>query len=399
MIESKINEFFSKPFFTNRKYIVSLWILIAVVSVIKQYFGGVSKYNNYLIFKNVFYHTINKVNLYAAYPAEHFDYNHYGPIFSVFIAPFALLPDFLGLPLWALANVLFLIFAISQLPLRNTQVNAVLWICAHEFLTALLGVQFNPMMTAMILLSFVYIEKQKDFWAAMFIVLGIFIKLYGVVGLAFFFFSKHKIKFIGSLFFWSIVFFVLPMALSSPQFIILSYQDWFERLLLKNDHNAGLDSRQDMCLMGIVRRVLQDPTISNFPFLIAGMFIFGLQYIRIAAYKNQAFRMMMLASVLIFTVIFSTGSESPTYIIAFVGVAIWFVLQPKPVSKPQIFLLVLALILTSLSPSDLFPKFIKEQYIQKYALKALPCVLIWIAIVFEMLTKNFAKYQTISNKQ
>jgi hypothetical protein len=96
--------------------------------------------------------------------------------------------------------------------------------------------------------------------------------------------------------------------------------------------------------------------------------------------------------VLIFTVIFSTGSESPTYIIAFVGVAIWFVIQPIPISKFYIFLFIFALVLTSLSPSDLIPKFLRENYIRPYALKALPCVLIWFSIIYEMLTQKFTNY-------
>ena len=85
--------------------------------------------------------------------------------------------------------------------------------------------------------------------------------------------------------------------------------------------------------MGIIRRVLNDEYFSNIPILLSGLLLFGLPYLRISQYKNKAFQVMLLASVLIFTVIFSTGSESPTYIIAFVGVALWFVLQPKPADQ------------------------------------------------------------------
>jgi hypothetical protein len=252
-------------------------------------------------------------------------------------------------------------------------------------------------MTAIIILSFVYIEKAKDFWSAFFIVLGVFVKLYGIVGLAFFFFSKNKIKFILSLIFWSIVMFCLPMLLSSPDYIIQTYKEWFERLVEKNNENAGLNSYQDISLMGIVRRFFQDSSISNLPFLIGGVFLFGLQYLRIKEYKEVSYRLMLLASVLIFTVIFSSGSESPTYIIAFVGVAIWFVIQPKPISKFYIALFIFALILTSLSPSDLIPKYLKDNFIRPYALKALPCVLIWFAIVYEMLRNKFKNYNSITH--
>lgn len=394
-IIKKISTFFNLSFFNNRLIIISLWLIIALLSVLVKL--DINDINNYKIFKNVFYHTINKLPLYKEYPLEYFDHNHYGPIFSIVIAPFAMLPDYIGIPLWSLFNAGILAWAITQLPLKSSQINAILWICLHELLTTLLGLQFNPLMTAIILLSFVYIEKAKDFWSAFFIVLGVFVKLYGIVGLAFFFFSKNKFKFILSLIFWSIVIFCLPMLLSSPEYIIQTYKEWFERLVEKNNENAGLNSYQDISLMGIVRRFFQDSSIPNLPFLISGIILFGLQYLRIKEYKEVSYRLMLLASVLIFTVIFSSGSESPTYIIAFVGVAIWFVIQPKPISNFYILLFIFALILTSLSPSDLIPKYLKDNFIRPYALKALPCVLIWFTIFYEMLRNKFKNYNSITH--
>jgi Glycosyltransferase family 87 len=393
--KKKINNFFKLAFFTEKKYIISLWFVVTLVSVIKQLL--LEKYNNYNIFKGVFYHTINKLDIYGLYPSEYFDQNHYGPIFSLFIAPFALLPDYLGLPLWGLFNAGVLIYAIMQLPLKSSQINAVLWICLHEFLTTLLGVQFNPIMAAIIILSFVNIEKSKDVWATMFIVLGLFIKLYGIVGLAFFFFSKNKIKFILSFIMWSIIFFILPMVITSPEFIINTYTNWYHDLLAKNTENTSLTSYQDICLMGMVRRIFNDISIPNLPFLIIGLILFGLQYLRIKEYKQETFRLMLLASTMIFTVIFSTGSESPTYIIAFIGVAIWFVIQPKPISNFYLFLFIFAMVLTSFSPSDLVPRFIRDQYIKPYALKALPCVIIWFLIIYEMYFFKFKDYISKNN--
>ena len=373
-------------FLKNRKIIIGLWLVVALVAAIKQFVIG--KYNNYLIFKHVFFHTIEKKSLYGLYPESYFDHNHYGPIFSVFIAPFAVLPDAVGMPLWAVFNAAVLIYAITKIPVDTQKVNWILWICFHEFLTAILGFQFNPIMTAIIILSFVYITEEKDIWAAFCIALGTFIKLYGVVGLAFFFFSKNKPKFILSLVLWSLLFFGLPMLISSPEFILNSYKEWAFRLVEKNNENAGLDSMQDISVMGMVRRIFQAPELSNLLFLVPGLALFGLPYLRLKLYSNENFRLLLLASVLIFTVIFSSGSESPTYIIAFVGVAIWFVLQEKPISKSAWFLFIFAMILTSFSPSDIVPRFLRETYIRPYALKALPCVLIWGRIIYEMLFFN-----------
>lgn len=370
-------------FLKDKKVIMVLWVLVAVVSALKQYYIG--RYNNYLIFKSVFFHTLEQKSLYALYPDVYFDHNHYGPIFSFLIAPFAVLPDALGMAFWNVFNALILIYAITKIPLESQKINLILWICFHEFLTAILGFQFNPIMTALIILSFVFIHEEKDVWAGFCIVLGTFVKLYGIVGLAFFFFSKHKPKLLLSLVIWSLLFFVLPMLISSPDFIVNSYYEWFFRLVEKNNENASLDSMQDISVMGMFRRILNAPELSNLLFLVPGLALFGLPYLQLKWYSNLKFRLLLLASVLIFTVIFSSGSESPTYIIAFLGVAIWFVIQEKPRTNLVLSLFIFAMVLTSFSPSDLIPKFLRENYIRPYALKALPCILIWCRIIYEML--------------
>ena len=59
-------------------------------------------------------------------------------------------------------------------------------------------------------------------------------------------------------------------------------------------------------------------------------------------------------------------------------------------SKGDVALLIFAFILTSMSPSDLFPAFLYRPYVQLYALKALPCVLIWFKLIYEMMTRDYA---------
>jgi hypothetical protein len=367
----------------NLNLFAALWLIFAVVAALKQFYTD--KFNNYKIFQYVYYHTVDKVSLYAEYPQEYYDHNHYGPLFSVIIMPFALLPDVLGMSLWNLANAAFLLFAVYKLPLTNIQKSLILLISAHEFLTTSLSFQFNPSISAIIILSYVFIDKKQDFWAAMLIVFGTFIKLYGIVGLAFFFFSKDKIKFILSLLFWSAVFFVLPMAISSPEFIVNSYRDWYERLIVKNKENIYLSNMQDISLMGMIRKISGNPNLPNLPFLLGGTILMGLCYLRISMYKVEKFRLLLLSSVLIFTVIFSTASESPTYIIAFMGFSIWYVLIPKA-NYWQIALLILTLAVSSFSPSDLFPAYLREHFVKPYALKALPLIIVWLCIIYEMLS-------------
>ncbi|MEH3113053.1 glycosyltransferase family 87 protein [Pedobacter terrae] len=372
----------------NRQCVFAVYLLLAIVAGLKQY--SHHSYNNYLIFKYVYWHTVDLQNLYHNYP-EYRDSNHYGPVFSIFIAPFALLPDGLGSILWNIANVAILLWGIYSLPISLNKRTIIAWICAHEALTALFSFQFNIALTGLILLSFSYLIKKKEVQSAFFIAIGTLIKLYGIVGLAFFFFTRNKFKFIAGCFIAFLVLFVLPMLISSPSFVIQSYTDWYHSLAHKNDLNASLTSFQDISLMGIVRRTTGNINISNAPFLLAGLTLFGLPYLRINQYKHLGFRLMLLASTLIFTVIFSSGSESPTYIIAFAGVAIWFMVQQKPKKGWVIALFVFAFILTSLSPTDIFPRPVKE-FIRLYSLKALPCVIIWLTIIYQMMKEDFESY-------
>lgn len=372
----------------NKNVVFGVWIVLALLVAIKQSFQPL--HNNYLIFKYTYYHALDHLHLYNLYPNEYGDSNHYGPFFSLVIAPFALLPDYIGMFCWQMANILFLYFAIKQLPIEKTKINVVYWLITHELLTAMFALQFNISIAAIIVFAYVLIEKEKNFWAVFVIALGTFVKLYGIVGLAFFLFAKKKLNFILYFVFWVLVFFIVPMIFFSPTYILQCYHDWYISLTEKQLLNASLTSRQDVSIMGMARRISGDVTIPNYPFLIVGVILFSIPYLRFKQYKEPVFRLLYLASTLLFTVIFSNSSESPTYIIAFVGVAIWFVMQNKPVKPLTIALLVFALVLTSFSPSDLFPKYLSETYVIPYALKALPCVLIWIVITYDLTFKDFS---------
>lgn len=371
-----------------------VYILLALVAALKQYLHH--SYNNYLIFKYTFWHLIDQQHLYLNSPANpYLDCNHYGPVFGVFIMPFAVLPDWLGVCLWNTANVLILLWGIFSLPISENKKIIIAWICAHEALTSLFSYQFNIALTGTMLLSFSYMLRNKNAQSAFFIAFGTLVKLYGIVSLAYFFFTKEKIRLILYGILSLGVLFVLPMLFSSPAYVLRSYQDWYESLVQKNSSNINLDSFQDISLMGIVRRVFGDKSIPNWPMLLGGLLLFLLPYLRISQYKNIGFRLLLLASTLIFTVIFSTGSESPTYIIAFVGIAVWFVVQSSKNSW-VIGLLVFAFIVTSLSPTDIIPSSART-FIRLYALKALPCVLIWFYILYQMLTVDFKNKELINN--
>lgn len=385
-MKDKIRAFLALPWWRDYRVLAGLWLLLAVIGAIAKM--KPERCNNFLIFKGTFWHALDGTSLYAAYPQEYFDVNHYGPLFSLVIAPFAVVPHFIGLLAWLIALTASLYFAVRWSQFTKRQQLFILWFCAHELLTALYMQQFNIAIAAIIVLAYYCIEREKDFWAAFVIMLGTFVKLYGIVGLAFFFFSRHKGRFIGSLLFWAVVMFVAPMVLSSPEYVVNQYVEWYVCLTEKNGENLA-SIAQNISLLGLVHRTtgLQ---FSDLWLMVPGLVLFLLPYLRIVQYKHVAFRQTLLASVLMFVVLFSTGSESSGYIIPFVGVVIWYTAAPWERTQWDVALLVFVFILSSLSPSDLFPAYLRKEWVQPYALKALPVTLVWFKLCYEMLVKDYA---------
>ena len=389
---NKIAQFLAKPFFHDYRTIFVLWVLMCIIVAITKSYNSDG---NYRIFIGVWNHTIEQLPLFDHYPLEYDDMNHYGPFFALVIAPFAWMNRYAGMAFWMLFLSMFLYVSVRKSDFTKYQQLFVFWFCSHELLNALFLQQYNIAITAGVLLTFTMIERKQDFWAAFFIMLGTMIKLYGIVALAFFFFSKNKLLLVLSCLFWGVVMFVAPMAVSSPEYIIQQYYEWYIALVEKNADNINVlagnmaDLSTNISLLGMVRRTTQIVTYSDLWLIIPGIIAFLIPYLRISQYKYVAFRQTLLASVLMFTVLFSTGSENSTYIIAFAGVALWYCCAPWKRSKWDIALMVVVFIISSLSPGDLFPKAIYRGLIQPYALKALPVTIVWFKLCYEMYTRDY----------
>ena len=389
-MNDKIKRFLNHPFLSDRRLLLGIWTILSLVGMLKLH----RSHNNFLIFKGVFWHTMNGTSLYAAYPAEYSDVNHYGPLFSLIIAPFAILPEWAGMLLWLLFLSGWLFAAVYWSGLRKNQQVFIYWFCGFTLLTALFMQQFNIAIAAIILSSFFLIEKEHEGWAAFFIVLGALVKLYGIVGLAFLLFSRHKVRLVVWLAIWSVILFLAPMVISSPDYIIGQYHEWFTCLLGKNTENIH-SFAQNISLLGLVRRTTGNMDYSDLWLIVPGMLLFALPYLRRSQYKHLAFRETILASVMLFVILFSTGSESSGYIIALTGACIWYTAAPWGRGKWAVALMVFVFVLSGMGNCDLFPKHIRHDYIQAYALRALPISILWFWLCYELGLKDYAPTEKI----
>jgi glycosyl transferase family 87 len=383
-----IRDFFLYKIISNRKLSLIFWFVLCLLGVWQGF--RENGLNNYFIYKNVFFHTLHHQNLYVAYPSEYNDINLYGPFFSIVMAPFAWLPDKIGIIAWAFANAAFLLFAISKLPLSNKWQAVLLFLCCHELMICSESVQINPLICGCILLGFAYTEKQKEQYALLFIMAAGFIKIYGFVGLVFLVFSKRQFQFLIWAVIWGVVFFFSPMIIGSFSFLLSSYEGWFETLRIKNAKNILLDGTaiyQNVSVPGMIRRIFYLPQLNDLYILVPAVILFFSQLIYHKKYRDPGFRLYILCSVLIATVIFSSGAESSTYIIAIPGMCIWYFLQPK--TKFVRLFFAVAFLLTSFAYSDLFTPWSRNHLFRPYSLKALMPFVTWLLILFQIHSQQF----------
>ncbi|HUR31916.1 MAG TPA: glycosyltransferase family 87 protein [Saprospiraceae bacterium] len=366
-----------------------IWFLFTVTALVatsqslflhKKYLAGgfeYNSYNNYTIFKQSFYHLIDGKDIYFPYPLEHWDIFKYSPSFALLFGVFANLPDILGLALWNLLNALILVVAVYYLPqLSSKQKGLVLMTCVIESMTAIQNEQSNGLIAGLIILAFGFCERKKFFMATLCIVLTVYIKIFGLVAFAMFLFYPEKLKIGLYTLFWFVILLFLPLVAIDLYQLKFLYRSWGR--MLSQDHSYS----QGLSVIGWLESWFS--IYANKAFIaITGATLLMITYLRLKMYSEYFFRLLALTSILIWIVIFNHKAESPTFIIAMAGVSIWYFMRKR--KWPDTVLFISAIILTTLSPTDLFPSYLRKSYIEPYILKAVPCIFIWMKIIYEMI--------------
>ncbi len=373
-----------KQLLNNSTFIAIVYIVVTLLITIQSYnaapkfFDGVActGYNNYLIFKASFYNLIQDADLYKLYPDLYWDLYKYSPTFALGMAPMAVLPDFLGLFIWNLLNAMVLFWALYRFPSGNQNVNSfMLWFVLIELVTSLQNSQSNGLIAGLTILAFSFLERRQIFWACLFIVLTVYIKIFGIVTFVLFLFYPEKIKFIAYTIFWTVLLLFLPLLVISPDQLQFLYASWGD--LLQADHSASYG----FSVMGWLHSWFGLDLSKNVVVLV-GILLFCLPLVRIKNYSALGFRLLMLCSAMLWVVIFNHKAESPTFIIAMSGAALWYFSQKQKGLNTG--LIIAAFIFTSLSPTDVFPRFIRNEYLVPYVFKAVFCILIWLKIIIEL---------------
>lgn len=379
--------FFSKP-----KLILGLYILLAVVFSVLNFKKGQTKYfsendkythyNNYVIFKNAYFNLKEGKNLYILYPEKQWDLYKYSPSFAAAMVALANMPDWLGLLLWNVINVLLLFYGVRYFIKGPPHTIFMLWFIFNELVTSVINSQSNPMIAGLLVAAFTFFEKDKVHWAALCIISTFYIKVFGILACLLFLFYPHKGRFVLWCAIWSVVIALIPLFFTSPDLLVLQYKNWLE--LLANDHSGSYG----YSFMGVLHTWFGLNSGKDV-LVVLGLISLLIPFIFIKQFKDFQYRLNWFVAMLVWLVIFNHKAESPTFIIAFTGIAIWLFASPK--NKYITFLAVLAFVFTSLAPTDIFPLSLRKNFFEPYAIKAVPCILIWGFITFEMIKIGLKK--------
>jgi len=309
---------------------------------------------------------------------KQWDLFKYSPAFALFFGLFALFPDWLGCTFWNILNTGLLFYAFKKIPqIENRTKLLMLLFIFFEMVTSVQNIQSNCLITALILFAFIQFEKDNPLWASLFICLPVFVKLFGLAAFVLFLFYPNKAKFMGYSLLWAVVLFIIPLLVVSPTQLFFLYKSWWN--MLANDH-ASSDGFSVMAWL----RVWFGWNANKLAVVFAGLVILLFPLLRVKAWKAFHFRFYYLASVLIWVVIFNHKAESATFIIASSGVALWYFNSPKTFLNNL--LAILVLVFTILSPTDLFPAYLRTNYVIPYLLKVFPCILVWLKLQYDLNT-------------
>ncbi|MEM7040433.1 MAG: glycosyltransferase family 87 protein, partial [Bacteroidota bacterium] len=377
-----------RKIFLRPQTILVVFSLLAVIAAMQSYFVSKSqapearKFNDvYLIYKHSHFHLLEQENLYAYHPEDHVNRYKYSPTFALLFGMLSDLPDLMGMLIWSLLTSTVVFLAIRRLPgLNEIQRLALSGFILLELMNNLQSSQANALLAGMLVLAFCHFERGKVHWATLLIVATGFLKIFGIGMLVFILFYPEKRKAIGYSILWIGLLALLPAPFIGWEELMSVYGDWGRGIAEDQGNSVG------MSLFGMSNAFLGEG-LSKEVVLMGGVLIYGATMLQWQKWKALDFRILALASTLIWVVIFNHKAESPSYVIAMVGIGIWYFTRPPEWWRTA--LLFFALIGLSMLFTDMVPlPRPQKDWLYAHSFKTFPCLLVWAAVIWEMWRKN-----------
>jgi hypothetical protein len=365
-----------------RSWLLALYIVTIIVVAIGKAYGHRGPDNNFLIFRWSFLNLVSGHDMYAAQPQHHTDLYKYSPSFAVLFAPFALIPFSISLALWDALNALLLFHAVDRL-LPSREAAIALALIYLEVLRSMQRSQSNSLVAALVILAFLAFERRKQVGAALSIAIGAVVKIFPLAALALAIFYGRRVRFALLMVAAMALVLALPLLVVSPAELAAQYQSWraveaADALSVGGGGGGGLYG-------GVMQqlRLIFGVSWPNWPVQLAGTVLLLLPLARWRNWSDAGFRLRFLCALLVYMVIFNHQSESPSFVIAVTGIAIWFVTTPRTWWHTTV--LVLTILVVSISSTDITPRSWQRDFFVHYRLKTIPCTMAWLTMMWELL--------------
>jgi hypothetical protein len=363
-----------------RKWLVGLIALyLATAVAIGIQHGVLSHENTFAIFRASWSHLIQGRDLYAAYPAEYRDLYKYSPTFALLFAPFAVLPFAPGLMLWNTLNAgLLCVAVVKVLPADRAPI--ALAIAYLETVGSLQYSQSNALVAALMILAFAALEHERAVRAGSLLAIGACVKIFPLTALLCAVPRRRVVRTVLACAAAMAALAVLPLLVTDGRTLLTQYHSW--RAITAGEtavHAVGLNGG----LMQAVR-VWAGVAWPNWPIQVAGTALLVLPVVLgRSLWDDGEFRLGILCSVLLYAVLFNHRAEAPSYVIAMTGVGLWYATN-RP-TRLRTALVVFAVLVVSVSSTELVPHAIRRGVVERFAFKTAPILVIWLVMQAELL--------------
>ena len=356
-----------------RRLVLALYVASAALVTVQQALLGHS--NNLSIFRSASLNLLAGRDLYAAHPEQHLDFYKYSPTFALLFAPLAYLPFALAFLCWSLLNGLLLWYALDRL-LPERQATIALALLYLEVLLALQYGQSNALVAALMILGFVAFEGRRQLGAALSITVGAAVKLFPLAGLSLAALYPRRLRFgaiaVGVL----AVAVVLPLVVIPPADLLAQYRSW-HAIEAKDTLLRGYS------LMHYVHAWF-GVNWPNWPQQAVGTALLLLPLaLRSDRWEALEFRRLFLCSLLVYSVLFNHASESPSFVVAYAGIVIWYVSSPPSPLRTAV--MALTLLVMVVHDVDVVPRWVKYDILVTYRIKGIPGLVAWFVMQWELL--------------
>ena len=357
----------------TRRWLLALYVGSAALVTLQQAVLGRS--NNFRVFRSASLNLFAGRDLYAAHPEQHFDLYKYSPTFALLFAPLAYLPFALAYLCWTLLNALLLWYALDRL-LPNRPATVALALVYLEVLFSMQYGQSNALVAALLILAFVALEQGRQGHAAALIGVDAFIKIFPLAGVSLALFHPRRARFALLAAAALVGLALLPLAVVPPHELAAQYRSW-RAIEAADAPNRGYALMQYLYMVGL--------DWPNWSVQLAGTVVLLLPLaLGRRRWDDAAFRRLFLGTLLVYLVLFNHQSERATFVIAYTGIAIWYVSAPRPVDWVRTAVMALTLLVMVVHDVEIVPRWVKNEILIPYRIKGIPCLVAWLVMEWQL---------------